>query len=158
MVTRSKVDETKLNLKRKKPDDEETDETKTEEPAVSSPIDKVIDLAFNPSREKIREVTIIDRIQGRLFPLLDMINTGRLYILEVALYRQDAEEYRKKFKKAKPIPPNLLDEYIFRTAQWQKSVAGKNLERATDIALAETEVRGAEEDDPFKGRDPFEEK
>jgi len=54
-----------------------------------------------------------------------------------------------------PIPPNLLDELIFRTAQWQKSVAGKNLERATDIALAETEVRGAEEEDVFKVREPF---
>jgi len=147
-----KIDPTKLKRKKVEKDEEEE---KLEEPAVSSPIDKVIDLAFNPSREKIREVTIIDRIQGRLFPLLDMINTGRLYILEVALYRQDAEEYKRKFKRAKPIPPNLLDEYIFRTAQWQKSVAGKNLERATDIALAETEVRGGEEDVFAGTKDPF---
>ena len=152
-----KIDKSKLNLTRKKPDDEGT-EVEDEEPKVSSPIDKVIDLAFNPSRDKIREVTIIDRIQGRLFPLLDMINTGREFILEVALYRQDKEAYKAKHSRSKPIPPNLLEEFIHRTAQWQKSVAGKNLERATDIALAETEVRGAEDDDPFKGRDPFEEK
>jgi len=144
-------------LQRKKPDEVEEDEAERAV-AVSSPIDKVIDLAFNPTREKIREVTIIDRLQGRIFPLLDMINAGRLHILEVALYRQDKDEYKRKFHKAKPVPPNLLDELIYRTAQWQKSVAGKNLERATDIALAETEFRGAEEDDPFKGRDPFEEK
>lgn len=158
MPSKSKIDPAKL--KRKKPDDEGGGEAKEEEDVkVSSPIDKVVDYAFNPSREKIREVTIIDRIQGRLFPLLDMINMGREYILEVALYRQDAEAYVKKYERPKPIPPNLLDEFIYRTAQWQKSVAGKNLERATDIALAETEVRGADEDDPFKGgRDPFEDK
>ena len=138
---------------------ETVEETESQEPIpVSSPIDKVIDLAFNPSRDKIREVTIIDRIQGRLFPLLDMINTGREFILEIALYRQDKGAYKAKYNREKPISPNLLEEYIHRTAQWQKSVAGKNLERATDIALAETEVRGADDDDPFKGRDPFEEK
>ena len=153
----SKTDKTKLNLKRKP--GVPAEETESQEPVpVSSPIDKVIDLAFNPSRDKIREVTIIDRIQGRLFPLLDMINTGREFILEIALYRQDAGAYKAKYSREKPISPNLLEEYIHRTAQWQKSVAGKNLERATDIALAETEVRGADEDDPFKGRDPFEEK
>lgn len=145
-------------LKRKKPDEVEEGEVKVEEAKVSAgAVDKVIDLAFNPSREKIREVTIIDRIQGRLFPLLDVINAGRLYILEVALYRQDKDLYYKTFKKKRPIPPNLLDEYMFRTAQWQKSVAGKNLERATDIALAETEVKGGE-DDLYASIDPFSEK
>lgn len=145
-------------LQRKKPDDEAEEEAVKAPEPVSSPIDKVIDYAFNPSREKIREVTIIDRLQGRIFPLLDMIDTARQHILEVALYRQNKEEYKKKFRQPKPVPPNLLEVLIYRTAQWQKSVAGKNLERATDIALAETEVRGADEDDPFKGRDPFEEK
>lgn len=143
------------SLRRKKTEEVEEAKGKVEEEKVSSPIDKVIDLAFNPSRDKIREVTIIDRIQGRLFPLLDMINKGRNYILEVALYRQDAEEYKKKYGQPMPIPPNLLDEYIFRTAQWQKSVGGKNLERATDIALAETEVKGAEDDDIFRDKDPY---
>ena len=145
-------------LQRKKPDEEEVGEEARAPEPVSSPIDKVIDYAFNPSREKIREVTIIDRLQGRIFPLLDMIDTARQHILEVALYRQNKEEYKKKFRRVKPIPPNLLEVLIYRTAQWQKSVAGKNLERATDIALAETEVRGAEDGDPFRGRDPFEEK
>ncbi len=155
MVT--KIDPDKL--KRKKVDDEEEEVTSTEPTSVSAgPVDKVIELAFNPSREKIREVTIIDRLQGRLFPLLDMINTGRQYIIEVALYRQDKDAYFKEFKKKKPIPPNLLDEYIFRAAQWQKSVGGKNLERATDIALAETEVKGGEEDIYAPVRDPYEDK
>jgi len=153
-----KTDKTRLNLRRKTGDDA-GEEVKEEDVKVSAGVvEKALDLAFNPTREKIREVTIIDRIQGRLFPLLDMINTGRSYIIEVATYRQDKDIYKKKFKQVMPIQPNLLDEFIYRTAQWQKSVAGKNLERITDIALAETEVRGGEEDDPFKGRDPFDEK
>lgn len=121
-----------------------------EEPKATAvslgPVDKVIELAFNPTREKIREVTIIDRVQGRLFPILDMIITGRDYILEVAMFREDAAEYRGAFKRERPICPNLLDEFMFRSAQWQKSVQGKNLERATDIALAETESKGVEEE------------
>jgi len=120
-------------------------------------VDKVIDLAFNPTREKIREVTIIDRMQGRLFPQLDMINTGRQYCLEIAFYRQDKEAYRIKFNKPKPTPPDLLDEFIFRTAQWQKSVAGKNLERATDIALAETETRAGDDGDMAGNADAWKE-
>lgn len=137
-------------------EDEKEDEGGQEEVSVSAgPVDKVIELAFNPSREKIREVTVIDRIQGRLFPLLDVINLGRQYVLEIALYRQDEEEYKKNFKQSRPVSPNLLDELLFRTAQWQKSVAGKNLERAIDIALAETENKAGEEDSGYGGRDPW---
>jgi hypothetical protein len=112
----------------------------------AGPVDKVIELAFNPSREKIREVTIIDRMQGRMFPQLDMINLMRHYCLEIAFCRQDAREYQRFFKRARPVSPDPVDEFLFRTAQWQKSVAGKNLERATDIALAETEIRAGEEE------------
>ena len=118
-------------------------------------VDKVIDLAFNPTRDKIREVTIIDRVQGRLFPQLDMINYMRHYCLEIAHFRQDPEAYKVLFEKEKPVPPEPLDEFIFRTAQWQKSVAGKNLERATDIALAETEGRAEEEEDKYAIKDAF---
>lgn len=126
--------------------DEEPDEVPVE-PVVSTPIDRVIDLAFNPSRDKIREVTIVDRVQGRLFPQLDMINYMRKYCLEIAYYRQDSEDYKKVFKHKRPIPPEPLDEFLYRTAQWQKSVAGKNLDRATDIALAETETKGLDGDE-----------
>ncbi len=129
------------------------DKTKEKEPKESEEVkvsagavDKVIDLAFNPTRDKIREVTVIDRIQGRLFPQLDMINLGRAYVLEIALYRQDKERYAREFEKDRPTPPNLLEEFIFRTAQWSKSIAGKNLERAIDIALAETEAKAGEEE------------
>ncbi|KKN59671.1 hypothetical protein LCGC14_0539980 [marine sediment metagenome] len=144
-------------LRRKKPPVQK--ETSPASPSVSAgPVDKVIELAFNPSREKIREVTIIDRMQGRLFPQLDMINKGRMYCMEVATYRQDPEAYQEQFKRPRPVFPDLLDELMFRTAQWQKSVAGKNLERATDIALAETETRAGDDGDMSSGdRDAWKE-
>ncbi len=109
-------------------------------------VDKIIDLAFNPSREKIREVTIIDRLQGRFFPQLDMVNTLRHYVLEIAFFRQDKEHYLKVFKRPKPMPPDCTDELLYRIAQWQKSITGKNLDRALDIALAETETKSGDDD------------
>jgi len=124
-----------------------------EPPKVSSPVDKVVDYAFNPSREKIREMTIIDKMQGRLFPLLDMIEAARVYIMEVAMFRYDRVAYIAAHPNAPmPKPPALIDEFMFRTAQWSKSIYGKNLERATDIALAETEMKGGEEDDDGSGQ------
>lgn len=133
----------------------EKEEITTESVSVSAgAVDKVIDLAFNPSRDKIREVTIIDRMQGRLLPQLDVVSVMWQYVIEVASYRQDANEYKKVYQKTVPEVPDLVDEFMFRTAQWQKSVAGKNLERATDIALAETEAR-AMEDEERKADDPW---
>ena len=135
-------------LKRVRPPKDEASEADREPPSISAgPVDKVIELAFNPTREKIREVTVIDRMQGRYFPQLDMINMMRHYLLEVAYYRQDSNNYARIFKKRIPVSPDALDEYLFRTAQWQKSVGGKNLERATDIALAETEAQGDNDGD-----------
>ncbi len=108
-------------------------------------VDKAIDLAFNPTREKLREVTIIDRVQGRLFPLLDMINVLWEDVLAIAEYRQDGDTYRAAHPlKPKPATPNLMDELMFRTAQWQKSVQGTNLTKITDIALAETETKAGD--------------
>ncbi len=129
------------------------------EPASVSagPVDRVIELAFNPTRDKIREVTIIDRIQGRLFPQLDMVNYMRHYCLEISMYREDSIAYKEHFSREKPVPPEPLDELLFRIAQWQKSVAGKNLERATDIALAETEAKGMEEEGGTGGVDAWKE-
>lgn len=115
------------------------------QPVSAGPIDKVIELAFNPTRDKIREVTIIDRFQAKLLPQLDLISQQWQYILEVATYRQDSNKYKVLFKRDVPVPPSPIEEFMYRVAQWQKSVAGKNLERATDIALAETETRGEEE-------------
>ena len=134
------------DIKRKKTEPEPEAEAKKQPDVSAGVVARVVDLAFNPTREKIREVTVIDRVQGRLFPLIDMVNLGMAYVLEIAIYRQDEEFYRTKFKpNVEPIAPNWLDELLFRTAQWQKSVAGKNLERAIDIALAETEAKAMED-------------
>jgi len=128
-----------------------------EPPSVSAgPIDRVIELAFNPSREKIPEVTIIDRLQGRLLPQLTLIAQQWQYVLEVAHFRQDSSRYVSSFKKPVPIAPSLIAEYMYSLAQWQKSIGGKNLERATDIALAETETR-SEEDTSGGGGDTWKE-
>jgi len=128
-----------------------------EPPSVSAgPVDRVIELAFNPSREKIPEVTIIDRLQGRLLPQLTLVAQMWQYVLEVAQFRQDSTRYATSNKRPVPIAPSLIAEYMYSLAQWQKSIGGKNLERATDIALAETETRG-EEDTSGGGGDAWKE-
>jgi len=109
-------------------------------------IDRVLELAFNPSKEKLREVTVIDRLQGRLLPQLDLVNSLWTHVIEIATYRQSSDKYKELYKKDKPTPPPLLDEFMYRTAQWQKSIAGKNLERAIDMSLAEIESKSMEDD------------
>ena len=136
----------KEDLKRNKPIGGTEDEVKEEAKVSAGPIDKVIDLAFNPSREKIREMTVIDRLQARLLPQLDLISLQWQYTIEIALYRQNSNEYKKVYKKEQPTPPNLLEEYSYRLAQWQKSRDGKNLDRAIDLALAETEAKAGDEE------------
>ena len=152
----AKIDPSKINLRRSRPEREELPDLPP--PSVSAgPVDKVIELAFNPSREKIREVTIIDRLQGRLFPIMDVMNTLYLDCMEVAMYRQSKDAYEKVFKREKPIQIDIMDEFMYRVAQWQKSVAGKNLEKATDIALAETETRNSEDEELTGGGRGFDE-
>lgn len=142
--SRPKLDTTKLRREGRQKD--VLDELEQKPPAVSAgAIDRVVDLAFNPSRDKIREVTVIDRVQGRLLPQLDIIDLMWQHIIEVAAYRQDAVEFVKAYKKSRPVPPNLIEEFTYRTAQWQKSIGGQNLKSAVDLALAETETRGEEE-------------
>lgn len=139
--------------KRKVEEEAELDDART---VSAGAIDKVLDFAFNPSRDKIREVTIIDRVQGRLLPQLDMVALMWQYVIEVALYRQDNGEYERLFRRKRPLLPDLHSEFIYRTAQWQKSVAGKNLERATDMALAEIETRSGEGEDFGSGAESWE--
>lgn len=139
-IDRSKVKRTRGEI------EEKVEEEPT--PVSAGAVEKALDLAFNPTREKIREVTVIDRLQGRMFPLLDVINSGQKYILEVAMYRQDREAYTKEFEKTRPTSPNWLEELMYRTAQWQKSVQGTNLTKITDIALAEVETKAGEEELP----------
>lgn len=147
-----KIDPEKL--KRTKPI--EDDESKSEEPKVSAgTIDKVIDLAFNPSRDKMPEVTIIDWMQGRLLPQLTLVGLGWQYIIEIAAFRQDSVEYERVFGRKQPIPPELIKEFMYSTAQWQKSVKGENLKSLADIALAEIETKAEEEDDGYRKADEY---
>ena len=133
-------------LRRSKPVEDKGEEPEQEVKVSAGAIDKVIDYAFNPTREKIREMTIIDRLQARLLPQLDLISVQWQYTIEIALYRQDSNEYEKLYGKKMPIPPDLLEVYMYRVAQWQKSREGKNLDRAIDLALAETEAKAGEDD------------
>lgn len=223
------LDTEKLKRKRKTPD---KDPVAEEQPSVTAgTIEKVVDYAFNPSREKIREMTYINRIQGMQFPQMDAINAVRVNCIAIAQYREDMEEHMRAFDTPKPVMPlppikpvtvkygplkywlwgepahrkepateeiaqydeelerynkevseypglfdkymgalkkhvfkfdgvqpeipNLMDELLFRIAQWAKSVGGQNLEKATEIALAE--VEGSYEEDKWfgKGRDPW---
>ena len=129
----------RMNLRRTESRKDDLLDMATPSPVSAGAIDKIIDLAFNPSRDKLREVTVIDRMQGRLFPQADMVITARAYILEIAYFRQDSRAYQSRFRKTHPVLPDLLDEFLFRTAQWQKSVSGMNLKEATNLAMAETE-------------------
>lgn len=145
--SKSKLDP--ATLKRDRP---KQPEKKPEPPPVSAgPIDRVMEFAFNPSREKIREVTSIDRIQGRLLPQLDIIDLVWQYFIDIALYREDSrlwEETHPGYKA--PVLPNLINEFTYRTAQWQKSIGGMNLKSAVDLALAEIETK-SEQEEPFGG-------
>ena len=148
------VDKNKPDLKRNKPAaDSVVEEEKKDVEVSAGNVGLIIDYVFNATEEKMREVTIIDKMQGRLLPLLDLMNEMWGYVLELALYRQDSEQYEMIYLKKMPVPPNLIQIFIHRTAQWQKSVAGKNLEKAIDLALAEVETRAVDDealDDPSK--------
>lgn len=142
-----------LNLRRERPEEPRRPRAEAKEPPAitAGPIDRVTDLIFNPSRDKIREVTVIDRIQGRLLPQLDIIDLMWQYIIEIATYRQDAVNYALVYGKDRPEPPNLHGEFTYRSAQWQKSVGGSNLKSGVDITLAEIETRSDEGGEPLGG-------
>jgi len=135
---------------------EEVEVEKVPKPVSDSPIGKAMDYAFNPTREKIREVTIIDKHQARLLPTLDVLNLAWLEVIEIASFRQDSVEYARIFEKKKPVPSNLIDEFMYRTAQWQKSEKGENLMKIVDIALAETESKVGEEEELLGHPDAWE--
>lgn len=148
-----KIDTSKLKRKTEKQVEEEV--TAGPMPVSSAAIDKALDLAFAPSRDMLPSVTIIDKFQGRLFPLIDMINIIWDDVMHIAFYRQDKEEYKRLFKKVKPASENWLGELLYRTALWQKSIGGANLTKITDIALAEMETRSGDEGEGIGGIDAW---
>ena len=140
--TKPKIDPARL--RRKKEEVAEPGDKPEEVRVSSAAVDKALDLAFAPSREMLPSVTVIDKFQGRLFPLIDVINVIWEDVISIAVYRQDRDEYKRVFKKARPTTSNWLDELLHRTALWQKSIGGINLTKITDIALAEMESRSEE--------------
>lgn len=151
--TQSQIDVSKL--KRVKPEKGE-DRHNGKEPGVSSgPVGEVLSYVFNPTREKIREVTRIDPIQGKLLPQLDLNHLMWQYLIEVALYRQNPKEYAELFGREKPETPDLIGEFTYRTAQWQKSIGGKNMDAGIDIALAEMEGKAGEEEEKYNDKGLF---
>lgn len=146
-----KIDKEKLRRTRQP---EDNGKKPKEPPAITAgSVDKALDLAFNPSRDKIREVTVVDRIQGRLLPQLDMQELMWQYVIETATYRQDSQNYKKVYEKDMPEPPNIIADFTYRTAQWQKSIGGLNLNKIIDITLAEMETKMQEGD--YSGADYF---
>ncbi len=124
------------------------------EPVSAGPVDKIVELVYNPTRKKIKEMTFISVEQGRLFPQLDIIDLMWQHVIEVATFRQDQDNYALVYGRARPVPPNLIEEFTYSSAQWQKSIGGTNLKSATDIALAEIETKGDSEGDGL-GSDGF---
>jgi len=124
-------------------------------PVSAGPIAQVTELAFNPSPEKIAEMTVVSRIQARLLPQLEVLNRMWQYLIEIASFRQDRDEYAKVYGRTRPIPPNLIAIYTYSLAQWQKSQDGVNLKSAVDLALAEIETKGGEGGEGFGGADAF---
>lgn len=119
-------------------------------PVSSGDVGKIMDFMFNPSRDSIRTVTIIDRMQGQLLPQLDLANSVYHYLIEVATYRMNCDLYAEQYKQIRPKQPDIIDDFVFRTAQWQKSVGGVNLNKGVEVVLADMESRAS--DDPYNIR------
>ncbi len=136
--------------RRKPPASGEKAEVKSE-PVSAGTVDRIVDLVYNPTPEKIREMTYISVEQGRLLPQLDVNGLMWRFVIEVATFRQDQGNYARIYGRERPLPPDLIDEFIYRTAQWQKSIGGANLKSATDIALAEIETRNDTDGDGTGG-------
>jgi hypothetical protein len=143
-------------LRRKKPEQDDDTPPEKPKPVSAGTVDKSLDLAFNPSDEMLPSVTIIDRTQGRLFPVIEIINIAWSDVMEVAYYRQNKDEYRKMFGRPKPVSLNWLSKLLHHTAMWQKSVGGTNLTKITDIALADIETRSGDDgDNSYGGTDAW---
>lgn len=131
-------------------------------PVSAGDVGKIADYVFNTSRAKMPEMTVIDRVQGRLFPQLNIISEVSKLCSAVCAYRQ-AEHFHKRGNSGEPfrgeVPPypDLIDEYLFRAAQWQKSVDGRNLGKGVEVLLADMETRNNAEDEGMGSGDSWRE-
>ena len=121
-------------------------------------IKSLLAAVYNPTRESIRGFTIVDRIQGRLLPQLDVLALMWAYVEDIAAYRFDWRKYGEEHPDD-PVPrvPNLIEEFTYKTALWQRSVGGKAMERGIDLSLAEIES-GSNDDQDYYGPSGIEEK
>lgn len=135
----------KKNLKRKKTKTDEDGENE-EQKTTAGAIERLVDYAFNPSDEKLREMTVINRMEGMLLPIVDILGTERQNILDIVSYRYDPTAFEKIARKKYPESPDLVALFVKRKAQWNKSIEGRNLKEAINVTLADIEVRSGEED------------
>lgn len=127
-------------------EDKRKAEQQEEDRSVSAgPISAIVEYIANPTQEKIREVTYVDAQQAHLFPLLDTVNMLQLYVLSIAEYRMNPKLYSETHKDVYPPQPNVINHLLYRTAQWQRSLKGKNLEKLQDIAQSEVEGKSQDE-------------
>ena len=143
-----KIDRTKVGKLKREKVKESPEKEEKQTSVTQGAIDKITDLMFNPTRDKIREVTSIDRIQARWLPQLDVNNEVWAYMLKIAEYNAEYDTYMENNNNEYPEPPNVFDIFIYRTAQWQKSVAAMNLKAGMELALAEKEREFDENNEP----------
>lgn len=137
------IDKSKLKRAKKVEQPHQETEVRVDQGAVR----EALSLAFNPTAEKIREVTIIDKRQAKLFPMMDVISSLMDGCIQIAVYRQNKDNYVTLYQKEKPNElKSHMNELLYRTAQWQKSEKGANLTKITDIALAQVETRAGEDE------------
>lgn len=153
----TEVDRLKALLaERAKAQAEQNDDDEPEKqvaPVSAGPVDKIVDMVFNPSRGKMMEFTVLDRNQARLIPQLGIIDMVWEYSIEIAAFRYDKDAYAVVYSRRRPISANLMEEFMFLTAQCQKSLQGQNLRSAIDLALADVETRGGNDNIPGAGFD-----
>ena len=102
---------------------------------------KIADALLNPTNEKLREFTYITKFQAQQFPLLNTVIDGIKYAIEIAMFMENPDVYKKLARKEQrnpiPFPPNLAEELLVHTSVWQRSLGGKTQEKLAELAEAE---------------------
>ena len=132
-------------LKRDKPKPEDQKAKRRTFAVSAGEFGSLIDGIFNTSREKMPEFTVITPQQGQIFPFLSTLNKIFNNCIEVATYRQSPDVYKAIYNEDKPKEVDVIDEFLFSTAQWQKSIRGKTLDAGTDLIKTDMETKAREE-------------
>ena len=73
--------------RRKQEEQKQAQKEPSPTPVSAGPVDKIVDMVFNPSQEKTLEFTVLDHNQVRLIPQLGIIDAVWEYCIEVASFR-----------------------------------------------------------------------